>query len=150
MRRAAAIHWSERNGYCLAATAQSVATVWRNVVSAMLRAVTGASRVPVASTPMSDSLTRAQVVHVAKLARLALTEAELDTMTTELGAIIGTFDAIAALDMAGVQPTAHPLALVNVLRDDVVRPGVDRDEVLACAPAAQDNRFRVPKILGEE
>ncbi len=99
---------------------------------------------------MSDSLTRAQVVHVAKLARLALTEAELDTMTTELRAIIGTFDAIAALDMAGVQPTAHPLALVNVLRDDVVRPGVDRAEVLACAPSAQDNRFRVPKILGEE
>ncbi len=87
---------------------------------------------------------------MAKLARLALTEAELDTMTNELGAILGTFDAIAALDMAGVAPTAHPLELVNVLRDDIVRPGVDRDELLACAPAAEDNRFRVPKILGEE
>jgi aspartyl-tRNA(Asn)/glutamyl-tRNA(Gln) amidotransferase subunit C len=99
---------------------------------------------------MSERLSRAEVVHVAKLARLALTEAELDTMTHELGAIIGTFDAIAALDMAGVTATAHPLALVNVLREDVVRPGVDRDELLACAPAAQDHRFRVPKILGEE
>ncbi len=99
---------------------------------------------------MSERLSRAEVVHVAKLARLALTEAELDTMTHELGAIIGTFDAIAALDMAGVIATAHPLALVNVLREDIVRPGVDRDELLACAPAAEDNRFRVPKILGEE
>jgi aspartyl-tRNA(Asn)/glutamyl-tRNA(Gln) amidotransferase subunit C len=98
---------------------------------------------------MSERLSRAEVVHVANLARLALTEAELDTMTTELGAILGTFDAIAALDMGGVLPTAHPLGLVNVLRDDVVRPSADRAEVLACAPAAEDNRFRVPKILGE-
>ena len=111
--------------------------------------VTQAMWVPVASTFMSERLTRSEVVHVAKLARLALTEAELDTMTNELGNILATFDAIAALDMAGVLPTAHPLALVNVLRPDVVRPSSDRDEVLACAPAAEDNRFRVPKILGE-
>jgi aspartyl-tRNA(Asn)/glutamyl-tRNA(Gln) amidotransferase subunit C len=111
--------------------------------------VTQVTRWPVASTLMSERLTRSEVVHVAKLARLALTEAELDTMTNELGNILGTFDAIAALDMAGVSPTAHPLALVNVLRPDVVRPSADREEVLACAPAAEDNRFRVPKILGE-
>ncbi len=58
-------------------------------------------------------------------------------------------DDVEALDLAGVPPTAHPLPLVNVLRDDVVRPSLDRDEVLAAAPAVEDGRFRVPPILGE-
>ncbi len=70
-------------------------------------------------------------------------------MTEELGSILGYANEIAALDLTGVPPTAHPLPLVNVLREDVVRQSVDRAEVLANAPAAQDNRFRVPKILGE-
>jgi aspartyl-tRNA(Asn)/glutamyl-tRNA(Gln) amidotransferase subunit C len=56
---------------------------------------------------------------------------------------------VAALDLDGVEPTAHPLPLVNVLRSDEVSPGLDRDEVLAQAPAAEDGRFRVPRILGE-
>jgi aspartyl-tRNA(Asn)/glutamyl-tRNA(Gln) amidotransferase subunit C len=98
---------------------------------------------------MPEALTRAEVAHVAKLARLALTEAELETMTTELGAILGYANEIAALDLAGVPATAHPLPLVNVLREDTVRTSVSREEVLANAPAAEDNRFRVPKILGE-
>jgi aspartyl-tRNA(Asn)/glutamyl-tRNA(Gln) amidotransferase subunit C len=98
---------------------------------------------------MPEALTRAEVAHVAKLARLALTEAELETMTTELGAILGYANEIAALDLTGVPATAHPLPLVNVLREDNVRPGANREEVLANAPAAEDNRFRVPKILGE-
>jgi aspartyl-tRNA(Asn)/glutamyl-tRNA(Gln) amidotransferase subunit C len=104
-----------------------------------------AAAVPVAG----PTLERHQVVHVANLARLALSDAELDAMTTELGAILGYANEIAALDLAGVSPTAHPLPLVNVLREDVVRPSVDRDEVLASAPLAEANRFRVPKILGE-
>ena len=54
---------------------------------------------------------------------------------------------VAALDLADVEPTAHPLPLVNVLRPDEVRPGVDRAEVLAQAPAAEDGRFRVPRIM---
>jgi aspartyl-tRNA(Asn)/glutamyl-tRNA(Gln) amidotransferase subunit C len=98
---------------------------------------------------MPEQLTRVEVVHVANLARLALSDAELDTMTKELGSILGYANEIATLDLTGVPPTAHPLPLVNVLREDVVRPSVDRAEVLANAPAAQDNRFRVPKILGE-
>jgi aspartyl-tRNA(Asn)/glutamyl-tRNA(Gln) amidotransferase subunit C len=56
---------------------------------------------------------------------------------------------VAALDLEGVEPTAHPLPLANVLRDDEVRPSLDREEVLAQAPAAEDGRFRVPRILGE-
>ncbi len=56
---------------------------------------------------------------------------------------------VAALDTAGVPPTAHPLPLVNILRDDTATPGLDRDEVLAQAPAVEDGRFRVPRILGD-
>lgn len=98
---------------------------------------------------MSERLTRAAVAHVATLARLALSDDDLDRMTTELDGILEQAQDLAALDTTGVLPTAHPLPLVNVLRDDVVEPGVDRDEVLACAPAAEDRRFRVPKILDE-
>ena len=57
---------------------------------------------------------------------------------------------MSALDTADVPPTAHPLPLVNVFRPDEARPGLPRDEVLAAAPQAEDNRFRVPRILGEE
>jgi aspartyl-tRNA(Asn)/glutamyl-tRNA(Gln) amidotransferase subunit C len=99
---------------------------------------------------MPDPISRAEVAHVAKLARLALTEPELDKMTAELGAILGYADEIAALDLSGVSPTAHPLPLANVLRDDVCSGSVDRGEVLAGAPAAQDNQFRVPRILSED
>ena len=96
------------------------------------------------------SLTRDDVVHVARLARLALTPDEIDVFTDQLAAVLENANDVAALDTAGVPPTAHPLPLVNVLRDDVVRPCLDRDEVLAAAPAAEAGRFRVPRILGEE
>jgi aspartyl-tRNA(Asn)/glutamyl-tRNA(Gln) amidotransferase subunit C len=99
---------------------------------------------------MSDSLTRDDVAKVAHLARLELSDAELDTYTEQLGAVLEHAADVAALDLADVPPTAHPLPLVNVLRDDVVGPCVDRDEVLAQAPAVEDKRFRVPAILGEE
>ena len=70
-------------------------------------------------------------------------------MTGELAGILAHAEDVAALDLHGVPATAHPLALVNVLRRDEVRPSLDRSEVLAMAPAAQENRFRVPKILGD-
>ncbi len=93
-------------------------------------------------------ITRADVEHVAILARLALTADEIEALTAELGGILDHAAQVSALDTEGVPPTAHPLALVNVLRADEVRPGVDRDEVLGQAPAAEDGRFRVPRILG--
>ena len=96
------------------------------------------------------SLTRDDVVHVAALARLALTPEEIDVFTDQLAAVLDNAADVAALDTAGVPPTAHPLPLVNVLRDDVVRRCLDRDEVLAAAPAAESGRFRVPRILGEQ
>ena len=92
-------------------------------------------------------LTRAEVEHVAQLARLALTDDELAHFTGQLEAILEHAGQIAALDTSDVPPTAHPLPLVNVLRADEVRPSLPRDEVLAMAPAEEDGRFRVPRIL---
>jgi len=89
------------------------------------------------------------VAHVAVLARLDLTEDELERFTGQLGAVLEHAADIAALDIADVPPTAHPLPLVNVLREDVPVPSLDRDEVLAQAPAVEDGRFKVPRILGE-
>jgi aspartyl-tRNA(Asn)/glutamyl-tRNA(Gln) amidotransferase subunit C len=93
------------------------------------------------------ALTRADVEHVARLARLALTDDEVARLTGELAAVLDHARDVAALDLDGVPPTAHPLPLRNVLRADSVRPGLDRDEVLAAAPATEAGRFRVPRIL---
>ena len=94
-------------------------------------------------------ITREDVAHVADLARLTLSDEELDRFTDQLAAVLDHARDVEALDTAGVPPTAHPLPLRNVLRDDEVRPSLDRDEVLAAAPATEDGRFRVPPVLGE-
>jgi len=94
-------------------------------------------------------LTREDVAHVAGLARLHLTEEELDRFTDQLAVVLDHAADVASLDLAGVAPTAHALALVNVLRPDEPHVPADRDEVLAAAPAVEDHRFRVPRILGE-
>jgi len=99
---------------------------------------------------MSDAITRDDVAHVAMLAKLRVTPDELDRYTSQLGAILDHARDMEALDLDDVPPTAHPLPLVNVFRLDEVGPGVDRAEVLANAPSTQDDRFRVPAILGEE
>jgi aspartyl-tRNA(Asn)/glutamyl-tRNA(Gln) amidotransferase subunit C len=99
---------------------------------------------------MGDArLTRDDAAYVARLARLELTDEELDTYAGQLAAVLDHAAEVAALDTAGVAPTAHPLPLRNVLRPDEPRPSLDRDEVLAAAPAVEDRRFKVPRILGE-
>ena len=98
---------------------------------------------------MTSPLSRDAAAHVATLARLDLTEEELERFTEQLGAVLEHAADVAALQIEGVPPTAHPLDLVNVLRPDTPRPSLDRDEVLAMAPHAEDGRFSVPKILGE-
>ncbi len=98
---------------------------------------------------MPERLTREQAAHVAHLARLDVTAEELDLYTEQLAAVLDHARDIEALDVSGVAPTAHPLPISNVLRDDVVEPSLDRDEVLAQAPAVEDGRFKVPRILGE-
>ncbi|MDA8365820.1 MAG: Asp-tRNA(Asn)/Glu-tRNA(Gln) amidotransferase subunit GatC [Actinomycetota bacterium] len=99
--------------------------------------------------PGRYSISRDDVAHVAMLARLELSDAELDTYTDQLGAVLDHAADVAALDLAGVPPTSHALALANVLRPDEPRPCLDRAEVLASAPAVEDDRFRVPSIMGE-
>ena len=99
---------------------------------------------------MSDRLTPDAVAKVARLARLTLTDDELAVATDELGAMLDHFADIDAIDLDGVEPMTHPTPIANVMRDDVIAPGLDRDEVLAAAPDAEDGRFRVPPILGLE
>ena len=98
---------------------------------------------------MADRITREDVAHVARLARLAVSDEELDVFTGQLAAVLAHAEDVAALDVEGVPPTAHPLPIRNVLREDVPRPSLERDEVLAAAPSVEDNRFRVPPVLGE-
>ena len=88
------------------------------------------------------------MVHVAKLARLALTDDEITRTTAQLGDMLEHFADIDELDLEAVAPMTQPYPLRNVLREDVVQPGLDRDEVLAAAPDAFEGRFRVPPIVG--
>ena len=94
-------------------------------------------------------LTREDVAHVAALARLHLSEEELDLFTGQLAQVLDHAADVASLDLGGVAPTAHAMAVTNVLRPDEPTPCLDRDEVLGQAPSVEDNRFRVPRILGE-
>lgn len=98
---------------------------------------------------MAERITSDDVAHVAALARLELTAEELQLFTGQLAAVLDHAADVEALDLTDVLPTAHPLPLVNVLRDDVARPSLDRREVLEAAPAVEDDRFRVPPVLGE-
>ena len=99
---------------------------------------------------MTAPISRQDVAHVAHLARLALSDEEIDLFSAQLAAVLDHAGDVAALDTSGVPPTAHPLPVHNVLRPDRPGPCLDRDEVLAQAPQAEEGRFRVPRILGEE
>jgi aspartyl-tRNA(Asn)/glutamyl-tRNA(Gln) amidotransferase subunit C len=97
-----------------------------------------------------SSISRDEVAHLARLARLALSDDELDQFGQQLDVIIGAVSRISDLDTADVPPTSHALPLTNITRDDVARPGLGVQAALSGAPAAEDGRFRVPRILGEE
>ncbi len=96
---------------------------------------------------MSDRITAADVAKVARLARLDVTADELDRMTVQLDGMLEHFADIDALDLHTVEPMTQPYPLVNVLRPDVVRPCLDRDEVLAAAPASVAGRCGVPQLI---
>ncbi len=104
---------------------------------------------PVLLMARPERLTRDEVAHVADLARLELTEEELDLFTGQLAEVLDHAADVSSLDLDGVVPTAHAMAVTNVLRPDEVQPCLDRDEVLAQAPSVEDHRFRVPRILGD-
>ena len=96
------------------------------------------------------SLTREQVAHLADLARIDLSDAELDHLAPQLEVILESIASIQGVAGDGVPPTSHALPMSNVFRDDVVVPGLSAEEALAGAPEAEQQRFRVPRILGEE
>jgi aspartyl-tRNA(Asn)/glutamyl-tRNA(Gln) amidotransferase subunit C len=96
-----------------------------------------------------DRISADDAAHVAVLARLALTPDELERYTGQLAGVLDHFADIDALTLDGVEPMTQPYPLTNVLREDIVGDCLDRDEVLAQAPAAENGRFRVPPILGE-
>lgn len=87
--------------------------------------------------------------HVARLARLALSDDELASYGHQLEGILEHAALVQSLPTEGVEPTSHPLSMTNAFRPDEVTPSLDRDEVLAQAPEAEDGYFRVPRILEE-
>ena len=92
-------------------------------------------------------ITRAEVEHVARLARLELSEEEKERMTVQLDAILGYMDQLNALDASDVEPTAAVIPMVSVMREDVVRPSLDPEAALANAPDREGVFFRVPRII---
>ena len=95
------------------------------------------------------SITRSDVEHVANLARLHLTDEELDRMQAQLSKIIDAIDTLQQVDTSHVGPTATVIQLENVMRDDVARPPMDREATLANAPLREDPFLRVPTVLEE-
>ena len=94
-------------------------------------------------------ISRDEVAHLARLARLALTDDELDSFAGQLDAILGYVGKIQAVDVGDVEPTGNPLKDVNVMREDAIVAGLTQRQALDQAPKAVDGRFAVPRILGE-
>jgi aspartyl-tRNA(Asn)/glutamyl-tRNA(Gln) amidotransferase subunit C len=92
------------------------------------------------------AISKDEVLHVARLARLALTDEEVERLTEELGAILDAVGVVAELDLGDVSPTSHPLDLVNVWDEDELRPSLPLDDVFANAPDRDGDLFRVPPI----
>jgi aspartyl-tRNA(Asn)/glutamyl-tRNA(Gln) amidotransferase subunit C len=97
-----------------------------------------------------SGISREDVAHLAALARISLTDAELDHFSEQLAQILTAVARVQEVAGADVPATSHPLPLTNVTRADIARPGLTPDEALSGAPAAEEQRFRVPQILGEE
>ena len=97
-----------------------------------------------------NKLSRDDVAHLAHLARLAVSDEELDLFAGQLDVILDAVARVGDAAAEDVAPTTHAVPMTNVVRPDVVTPCLPRDVVLAEAPAAEDDRFRVPRILGEE
>ena len=99
---------------------------------------------------VSAGISRSDVANLAKLARIEMTEGELDHLASELAVILNAVARVSEVATDDVAPTSHPLPLVNVFRDDVTSPSLTASEALSGAPAQEDGRFKVPQILGEE
>ena len=95
-------------------------------------------------------ISRDDVAHLARLARIAMTDAELDHLAGQLDVILGAVARVQEVAADDIPPTSHALTLTNVFRDDVVVAPIGAEAALAAAPAAEDGRFRVPRILDED
>jgi aspartyl-tRNA(Asn)/glutamyl-tRNA(Gln) amidotransferase subunit C len=96
------------------------------------------------------NISRDEVAHLARLARLAVTEDELDMFAGQLDVILQSVASVGEVAAQDIPPTSHAVPLRNVFRDDLPRPGLTQEQALAGAPAVEDGRFRVPRILGEQ
>lgn len=97
-----------------------------------------------------SQLSRDEVAHLADLARIDLDATELDHLAPQLNVILEAVASIREVAGDDVPPTSHPIPLTNVFREDVVVPGLSAEQALSGAPEAEDQRFRVPRILGDE
>ncbi|HEX7661514.1 MAG TPA: Asp-tRNA(Asn)/Glu-tRNA(Gln) amidotransferase subunit GatC [Pseudonocardiaceae bacterium] len=97
-----------------------------------------------------SNISRDEVAHLAKLARLAVTKDELDTFAAQLDVILDSVARVGEVAADDIPPTSHAVPLTNVFRADEVRPGLTQEQALSGAPAIEEGRFRVPRILGEE
>jgi aspartyl-tRNA(Asn)/glutamyl-tRNA(Gln) amidotransferase subunit C len=102
------------------------------------------------SSEPGSRISRADVAHLARLARLAVSDDELDLFATQLDVILGSVARVSEVAAADIPPTSHAVPMTNVYRPDEVAPSLPRDAVLAAAPAVEDFKFRVPRILAEE
>ena len=96
------------------------------------------------------AISRDDVAHLAKLARIEMSEAELDHLAQEMDVILGAVARVQEVAASDVPPTSHPIPVNNVVREYVVRPSLTPEEALSGAPAQAEERFKVPQILGEE
>ncbi|GAA2160522.1 MULTISPECIES: Asp-tRNA(Asn)/Glu-tRNA(Gln) amidotransferase subunit GatC [Glycomyces] len=97
-----------------------------------------------------STISREEVAHLARLARLEVTDDELDAFAGQLDVILESMKTLAEVNTDGVQPTSHAVPLVNVFREDQPQPSLPREDVLAGGPDTAEDRFRVPRILDEE
>ena len=96
------------------------------------------------------ALSAEEVAYLARLARIELSDAELEVLAPQLDVILESVARVSEVAAQDIHPTSHALPLTNVFREDDLRPSLSREQVLAGAPAAEQMRFRVPRILGEE
>lgn len=97
-----------------------------------------------------SNISRDEIAHLAKLARMNVTEEELDLFVGRLDRVLNEVAKVSEVASDDIPPMTHAVALTNAFRDDEVRPGLSQEEALSGAPAVEDGRFRVPRILGEE
>lgn len=97
-----------------------------------------------------SALSRSDVANLARLARIEMTDQELDDLSIEMEVILTAVARVQEVASADVKPTSHPLPLANVVRPDVLTPSLTPEQALSGAPAKEGQRFRVPQILGEE